>query len=159
MNVALDRNLEGRFAASREIYRQVAAEYPKMIAPQYMIGLTDIEEGHPELVLPILQQLEPRFPQAQVVEAMAYARAGRREQALRLIRPFEEKYPEPGVAMQWIALVYAFMGDEPNTVKWLERSADRHEFQALNLAVHPVYAPMRNSAGFRALKRRMGLDR
>jgi hypothetical protein len=51
------------------------------------------------------------------------------------------------------------MGDEPNTVKWLERSADRHEFQALNLAVHPVYAPMRNSAGFRALKRRMGLDR
>jgi TolB-like protein len=159
MNVALDRNLEGRFAASREIYRQVAAEYPKMIAPRGMIGLTYIEEGHPELVFPILQQLKQRFPQTQVFEAMACARAGRREEALRLIAPFEEKYPEPGVAMQWIALVYAFMGDEPNTVKWLERSADRHEFQALNLAVHPVYAPMRNSAGFRALKRRMGLDR
>ena len=27
------------------------------------------------------------------------------------------------------------------------------------LAVHPVYAPMRNFAGFRALERRMGLDR
>jgi tetratricopeptide (TPR) repeat protein len=159
MNVALDRNLEGRFATSREIYRQVAAEYPKMIAPRGMIGLTYIEEGHPELVFPILQQLKQRFPQTQVFEAMAHSRAGRREEALRLIAPFEEKYPEPGVAMQWIALVYAFMGDEPNTVKWLERSADRHEFQALNLAVHPVYAPMRNSAGFRALKRRMGLDR
>ena len=159
IDVSVARNLEGRFAQAREISQQMAAEYPKMIGPQGMIGLTYIEEGHPELALPILRQLKRRFPQAQVFEAMACARAGRREEALRLIRPFEEKYPDPGVAMQWFALVYAFMGDEPNTVKWLERSADRHEFQALNLAVHPVYAPMRNSAGFRALERRMGLNR
>jgi tetratricopeptide (TPR) repeat protein len=158
-DVSVARNLEGRFAQAREISQQMAAEYPKMIGPQGMIGLTYIEEGHPELALPTLRQLKQRFPQAQVFEAMACARAGRREEALRLIRPFEEKYPDPGVAMQWFALVYAFMGDEPNTVKWLERSADRHEFQALNLAVHPVYAPMRNSARFRALERRMGLDR
>ena len=159
IDVSVARNLEGRFAQAREISQQMAAEYPKMIGPQGMIGLTYIEEGHPELALPILRQLKQRFPPAQVFEAMACARAGRREEALRLIRPFEEKYPDPGVAMQWFALVYAFMGDEPNTVKWLERSADRHEFQALNLAVHPVYAPMRNSAGFRALERRMGLNR
>ena len=159
IDVSVARNLEGRFAQAREISQQIAAEYPKMIGPQGMIGLTYIEEGHPELALPILRQLRQRFPQVQVFEAMACARAGRREEALRLIRPFEEKYPDPGVAMQWFALVYAFMGDEPNTVKWLERSADRHEFQALNLAVHPVYAPMRNSAGFRALERRMGLNR
>jgi TolB-like protein/cytochrome c-type biogenesis protein CcmH/NrfG len=158
-DVSVARNLEGRFAQSREIFQQIAAEYPKMIGPQCMIGLTYIEEGHPELALPVLRQLKQRFPQAQVIEAMAYARAGRREEALRLIAPFEEKYPDPNVAMQWFALVYAFLGDEPNTVKWLERSADRHEFQALSLAVHPVYAPMRNSPGFRALERRMGLDR
>jgi hypothetical protein len=60
--------------------------------------------------------------------------------------------------MQWIALAYASMDDEPNTVKWLERSADRHEFQALNMAVHPAYARLRNSPGFLALKKRMGLD-
>jgi hypothetical protein len=61
--------------------------------------------------------------------------------------------------MQWFALVYAFLGDEPNTVKWLQRSADRHEWQVLNLAVHPAYAFMEDSAGFRALKWRMGLER
>jgi hypothetical protein len=88
---------------------------------------------------------------------MAYAKAGQREEAMRLIRPFEAKYPNPGVAIQWFALVYGAMGDEPNTVKWLERSADRHEWQALNLAVNPVFAPMRNSPGFRALEKRMGL--
>lgn len=95
---------------------------------------------------------------APVYEAMARARAGQRDEALRLIRPFEEKYTNPGVAMQWLALVYAFLGDEPDALAWLERSADRHEFQALNLAVHPIYRPMRNSPRFEALKKRMGLD-
>jgi tetratricopeptide (TPR) repeat protein len=157
MNLATARFLEGRFAQEREIAQQVAAESPKMLAPQQAIGGSYIAEGHPELALPILRQLKQRFPEAQVFEAMAFAKMGQREEALRLIRPFEEKYPNPGVAMQWFALVYGSMGDEPNTVKWLERSADRHEFQALNLAVNPAFAPMRNSAGFRALEKRMGL--
>jgi hypothetical protein len=57
---------------------------------------------------------------------------------------------------QWFALVDAFLGDETDTVKWLTRSADRHEWQALNLGVHPAYAGMRDSAGFRALRKRIG---
>jgi hypothetical protein len=92
-----------------------------------------------------------------MLEAMALGRAGQREEALRLLRPFEEKYPNSGVALEWFALAYAYMGDQANTVKWLTRSADRHEWQALNLAVHPAYAGMRNLPAFRALEQRMGL--
>jgi tetratricopeptide (TPR) repeat protein len=156
-NVALLRNLEGRFAEARDISQRAAAEHPAILQPQGMIGLTYIEEGHPELALPIIQRLIPRFPQARVWEAMAHARAGRREEALDLIRPFEEQYPHPGVALEWFARVYSLLGDEPNTVKWLARSADMREFQAFSLGVDPIYAPMRNSPGFRALKARMGL--
>jgi serine/threonine-protein kinase len=158
-NRAQIRNLEGHFSEAREIARQMAVESPKAIAPQQIIAMTYVEEGQPELALPIFRQLRDRIPQAGVFEAMAYARAGQKEEALRLIRPLEEKYPNPGVSMQWLALVYAFLNDEPNTVKWLQRSADRREWQALNLAIHPVYARMRNSPGFRALEKRMGLGR
>jgi serine/threonine protein kinase/TolB-like protein/Flp pilus assembly protein TadD len=157
-NLAVARNLEGRFAEAREISQKMAAQYPAMIAPQQAIGGTYIEEGHPELAFPIFAQLKQRYPQAQLFEAMAFAAAGQREEALTEIRPYEEKYPNSGVSMAWFALVYALMGDEPDTVKWLQRSADMHEWQALNLAVNPVYARMRNSSGFRALKKRMGLD-
>jgi serine/threonine-protein kinase len=156
-NFALARNLEGHFAEARETAQKMAAQSPLMIAPQQVIGGTYIEEGRPELALPIFRELKQRFPQAQLFEAMACARAGQREEALRLIHPYEEEHPNSGVSMQWFALVYALLGDEPNTVKWLQRSADRHEWQALNLAVHPVYAPMENSPGFRALKKRLGL--
>jgi len=105
----------------------------------------------------MIEQFRPYPGVFATTEAFAFAKQGRREDALNLIRPFEEKYPNSGVALQWIALVYAFLGDEANTVKWLERSADRHEFQSLNIAVHPAYAFMRNSPEFVALKKRMGL--
>jgi hypothetical protein len=63
--------------------------------------------------------------------------------------------------MQWFALVYGLMdglmGDEANTVKWLARSADQHEWQVLNLAVNPLYGTLRNSARFRAIEKRIGL--
>jgi hypothetical protein len=48
------------------------------------------------------------------------------------------------------------VGDENKTVKWMERSADLREWQAPNISVNPVFAPMQKSPGFVALKRRMG---
>ena len=156
-NLAVDRNLEGRFAEAREIMQRLAAQYPNMIQPQQLIGATYVEEGHPELALPVFRQLKAHFPQASIFEAMANAAAGRREEALALLRPYEEKYSNPGISMHWFALAYALMGDEGNAMKWMERSADRHEWQALSIAVNPIFAPMRNSPGFRAIEKRMGL--
>ena len=158
LNTGLARNWEGRFAEYRELSERMATLAPAALVPKIGIAMSYISEGHPELALPDLQTLKERYPPAAFFEAMAQARMGRREEALRLIRPFEDQYPNVDAPMQWFALVYAFLGDEAETVKWLERSADRREQQALNLAVLPVYAPMRNSPRFRALKKRMGLD-
>lgn len=158
LNLALARNIEGRYAESREICGKVVALYPKVIGAHSIIAQTYVEEGRLAEAKRELDTLRALgFAGLPMYEAMARAKAGQREEALRLIRPFEDKYPAPGVAMQWFALVYALLGDEPNTLKWLNRSADRHEFQALNIGVLPVYAGMRNSAGFRALRTRLGL--
>jgi TolB-like protein len=157
-NRALLWNLEGRFRKSREEFQRMLEKSPDLVPERYMVALTFIEEGNPAASAPILHELGERTPVARMFQAMAVARAGRKKEALSLIAPFEAKYPDPGVANQWFALVYAFLGDQANTVKWLGRSIDRHEWQALNLAVHPVYASMRNSAGFEALKKRIGLD-
>ncbi len=156
-NLAVARNLEGRFAEARQIAQKAAEEHPKMLWTQQIIGATYVEEGHPELALPLYRQLEQRFPAARVWEAMALAKEGQRDEALRLIRPFEEKLPAPGMATEWLAVVYAFMGDQPNTLKWLRQSADLHETQALSIAVDPVFGPFRSSPEFRALEQRMGL--
>ncbi len=157
-NLALARQLEGRFREAREISERAAVDPPKMLWTQQMIAISDIHEGRPELALQVLSPLKQRWPLAAMPEAMALAKAGRRDEALRLVRPFEEKYPNPGVPMEWFALVYAFMGNEPDTLKWLQRSADQYEFQILSVAVDPAFAPMRRSPGFNALLKRIGLD-
>jgi len=156
-NLAVARGLEGRFAQAREVCQQIAAQYPNMLAAQELIGETYLVDGHPDQALPIFSALKQRYPAAQVFEAMAYAKSGRRDEALRLIRPFEDKYPDSGVSMLWLAEVYSFLGDQPNALKWLERSLDRHEWQALSIAVHPAFAAMRNTPGFQALEKRVGL--
>ncbi len=156
-NVMQMRLLEGRPEESRAIAEKFSAAYPKVHQAKAMIVGSYIMEGRTSEALKEIQQWKADFPPAQMFEAMAHAQAGHREEAMRLMRPYEEKYPNPGVAMQWFALVYALLGDEPNTVKWLNRSADLREWQVLNIGVHPVYASMRSSAGFQALERRMGL--
>jgi TolB-like protein/Tfp pilus assembly protein PilF len=157
-NVGLIRLIEGRTAEARVMGERLAAAYPNHMGAKLIVAGCDIWDRKMDVALRETRDWKKTFPPAQMYEAMAQARAGNREEALRLIRPFEEKYPNPGVAMQWFALVYAILGDEANTVKWLERSADRHEFQALNLAVSPLYGDLRNSAGFKALEKRMGLS-
>jgi serine/threonine protein kinase len=156
-NVAVMRFLEGRFDECRASAEKLAADSPRMFAAKALIGGCDIAAGRTDPALQEIRQWKQDFAGAQMFEAMGQAKAGHKEEALRLIRPFLEKYPNPGVGLQWFALVYALMGDEENAMKWLERSADQHEWQALNLAVNPVFAPMRHSTQFQALEKRMGL--
>jgi serine/threonine-protein kinase len=156
-NLGLARFFQGRYSEALEVEQKVLSVAPNMIAPQLISGAMHVMQGHPDVALADFEKLEQRFPQARMYEAMAQAGGGHRTAALLLMRPFEEQYPIAGVPMQWFALAYGLMGDEPNTVKWLGRSADAREWQALNLAVNPVFAKMRTSPGFRALEKRLGL--
>ena len=156
-NLSLVRNLEGRFAASREAAQRMGEQSPRSLPPQLMAGITYVEEGHPDLGMGVFRAMEPRFPQAPALEGVAAAAAGRRDEALRLLRPFEDNWEASGVPMQWLAFAHAYLKDDAGTLKWLERSADRHEFQALTIAVHPVFAALHNNPRFQALKKRMGL--
>jgi hypothetical protein len=80
-----------------------------------------IEEDKPELALADLQQTDQGLPGVKVTKAQALARMGRREEALRPIRPVEENL-NPAFPVYGLAVFYALLGDEVDTVKWLERS-------------------------------------
>ena len=123
-----------------------------------MMTLDYTEQGRTDLALKLLQKSDQRVPPIPSLMAIVSAAAGHREEALRLIRQIEAEDINHSVPRQWFALVYAKLGDETNTVKWLNRSADAHEWQVLNIAVHPFYRNMQNSPQFRALKRRIGLE-
>jgi serine/threonine-protein kinase len=157
-NLALCRNLEGRYSEARETYRMLAARQPNALTPVIMTNLTYVFEGHPELGLPGILELEKRYPPAQFHEAMALARMGRRDEARKLLHELERHAQDPGTVMHSFALIHAMLGEDETAIDWLERSAAAHEFQALNIAIHPVFARLQSNPRLVALKKRMGLD-
>jgi tetratricopeptide (TPR) repeat protein len=156
-NIANARYWEGRLAERYDIARKLILISPDMLAAQLGIAAADAAAGRTDEAWSKFQKLKGRAPAAaNVAEAWVRSGLGQREQSLGLIRPYEDQYPNAGIPAQGFALVYAHLGDQPNTVKWLQRSVDAKEWQALNLAVNPAFRSMENSSAFLAMKSRMG---
>lgn len=152
------RVLEGRYTEAIALSRQLLERYPNQLGPHVYMNLSYIEAGQAELALKNLRALETRFPPARFFEVMALGKLGRNEEGLRLLRQLEAEYgKDTRVYRQWFAFACAGLGDHAETLKWLEKSADLHEFQVLTIAVNPAFAAMRNDPGFRALMKRIGL--
>ncbi|MBV8896342.1 MAG: protein kinase [Acidobacteriaceae bacterium] len=149
----------GRRDRASEMARRYHEVAPNAIQAQALYLTALVVDGHADEAWPQFKKLRERAPAAGAMfEAWSRALAGQKEETLKLIRPLEARYPDPGVPLQGFALAYARLGDEENTVKWLERAADRHEWQVLNLGVNPSFRKMEDSPGFHRLKKRIGLE-
>jgi TolB-like protein/tetratricopeptide (TPR) repeat protein len=158
INTVSVRYWESRFPEAIAISRQMLERNPDRLGPQFMLNISYIQAGQPEVALANLRPIETRFLPMRLFEVMALGRLGRHEEGVRLIHQLETEYEgDPQVYRQWFAAAWASLGDHVQTLKWLERSADLRESQVLNLAVNPAFAAMRNDPGFRALVRRIGL--
>jgi adenylate cyclase len=155
--IAIVRNLEGRFEETREVADLMVRLAPENAVAKLWLPQTFIEEDRPDLALPLARSLKQQFPRAALLEAAALARTGKRQEALLIERPLEEKFPDSGVATTDLSFFYSYLGDEANTMKWLEKAADTRDMRVLGMAVHPAYAAMRPSPRFHALAKRMGL--
>jgi TolB-like protein/Tfp pilus assembly protein PilF len=155
--MALVRLLEGRFSESREISQRLAEIAPQSTVPISMMANCYLNEHKPDLAAPLVKKLSERQP-VSTIQAALEVQYGQRAEALRLIQPYEDQYPNTKVQRTAVAVIYAALKDEPNTVKWLNRAADDHEMSVLNAGVLPVYAPIRKSNGFQALLKRIGLQ-
>jgi hypothetical protein len=84
--------------------------------------------------------------------AGAYAKAGRRVDALALIA----RYTASGQTYDAMAVARAFvlLGERQKTLNWLERSLDVHEARAPWL-LQPIFDPIRGEPRFRALVKRL----
>ena len=149
--------LQKRWAEARMEVQEVLDRYPGMVQAQTSMSFLDFEAGHPDLALTRMHKLARTEPSVRVLEASLLSAQGRHNEALRIIDPYQENYLSGDVPMASFALVYAGAGDVANTIKWLERSADRHEWQALSVAVNPAYEKMQKESAFLRLKSRMHL--
>jgi len=86
----------------------------------------------------------------------AYAVAGRRAEALKILDQLKSRYEREGVGPDSVAQVYIGLGEFDRALEWLNTAiADGSEF--LTLGIAPLYDPLRSDLRFEELLRRSGL--
>jgi hypothetical protein len=89
--------------------------------------------------------------------AYAYAQAGKTEQAREILQEFLLAPSGTYISPYAWATLYAGMERKPDTLEWLERGYEERNARMVNLAVHPMFAPLRGDAGFEKLLARMNV--
>lgn len=87
----------------------------------------------------------------------AYAMAGKRDEALTVLKELVEKYNKRESLAQYVAAVYAGLGDTDQAFAWLEKGFQTRN-GTLDFVVFDVtYDPLRSDPRYADLLRRMGL--
>lgn len=94
--------------------------------------------------------------------AHAYARAGRREEALKLVgelKRLDERLEAEGKSIPRFSFIWAYagLGDKEQAFTWLEKAYHERRDRVFLLSVDPLLDPLRSDPRFQDLVHRVGL--
>jgi TolB-like protein/DNA-binding winged helix-turn-helix (wHTH) protein/tetratricopeptide (TPR) repeat protein len=99
-----------------------------------------------------------RRPVMEAALGHAYAVAGKRAEAQRVLDRLKEASKHRFISPYGIALIYLGLGDKEQAFAWLDRAYDERDNWLNYLKVEPRLDPLRSDARFTALLRRVGLS-
>ena len=89
----------------------------------------------------------------------AYAKAGKRNEAKRILDQLQKFSAVRYVSSFEVAAIYVALGEREQAFQRLETSYKERSFHLINLKVRPEFAPLRLDPRFQDLARRIGLPR
>jgi len=147
--------------AIREL-RSAVALHPDNAVAHWFLGFALIANGQSGEAIPVLEKavsLSHRSPAVIGVLVRAYAHAGRRTDALRLLDELKRRQQTAYVPTVAFVNAYLGLGDNEQALAWLERAYQEHAPILRYIRVHPFLDSLRNDPRFTDLVRRVGLDR
>ena len=127
----------------------------------WYLGFALIANGQPDEAITVLEKAlagTGRNPAVMGVLVRAYAHAGRRKEALRLLDELKRRQQKGYVAAAAFVNAYLGLGDNEQAFVWLERAYQEQSNILGLLKVHPHFDPLRGDPRFADLVRRVGLD-
>jgi TolB-like protein/tetratricopeptide (TPR) repeat protein len=150
-----------RYAEAIHELRSVLAVLPDDPTALWFLGFALIANGQAEEAVSVLEKslaVSDRSPGVIGVLVRAYAHAGRRTDALRLLGELNRRQQAGYVPAAAFVNAYLGMGDKEQAFAWLERGYQEHSTILQFLKVHPFFDPLRDDPRFGELVRRVGLD-
>ena len=152
--------LARRYAEAIEQYRRTLELDPSFVLAHLWFGRPYLEQGRfAEAIAEVERavELSGRSTITLAVLAHAYASAGRRGAARRLLRELLTRARTAYVPSYWIGLVYVGLGDAATAFRWLDRALEERSSWLTWAMVEPRFDRLRGDVRFRRLLARMGL--
>jgi len=121
------------------------------------MGNFDLAIGEFQQRMKGIDQYYPLFPDSIAELAHAYAAAGMRSEALRLLSELQRRSKRRFVPSWTFALIYAGLGDKDQAFRWLDKGFDERPSDMSLLKVDPRWATLRSDPRYPDLLRRMDL--
>jgi TolB-like protein/DNA-binding winged helix-turn-helix (wHTH) protein/Tfp pilus assembly protein PilF len=150
-----------RYDESIQTLRSALAVQPDNAFAHWFLGYALIAKGQPEQAIPELKEalrFSDRSSAVIGVLVRAYAHAGRRSDALRLLAELKRRRQAGYVPAAAFVNAYLGLGDKEQAFAWLECAYQEKSDILQFLKVHPHFDPLRNDPRFADLIRRVGLD-
>ncbi|MGA8216350.1 MAG: tetratricopeptide repeat protein, partial [Candidatus Sulfotelmatobacter sp.] len=126
----------------------------------WYLGLALIANGQPDEAITVLEKAlgTDRNPVVVGVLVRAYAHAGRRREALRLVEELKRRQQTSYIAPSPFVDAYLGLGDNEQALAWLERGYQEESNILQLMKVYPNFDPLRGDPRFVDLLHRVGLD-
>jgi len=133
---------------------------PNFAAAHLLLGQSYVQMGLHKQGLAELEKaasLSGNSPLYLAQVGVAYASAGRKTEALRIIGQLQRVPSERYVSPYGLAQIYAALNDKEQTFKWLQTAYDDHAVWMSYVAVDPIFDRFRSDQRFQDLLRRLAL--
>ncbi len=90
--------------------------------------------------------------------AYAYAAAGRRDEALKILDEQQRLAQQRYVSPYNFAIIYTGLGDRDRAFEWLTKCVEQRTLIIFHLKSRPMFDPLRSDPRYRDLLRRMNLE-
>ena len=140
-----------------EIFHRVLVLSPDFAPNQRSLSLALSMKGMHQEALEQLKRLQTTTDIE--LKAGIYARAGRRDEAMKILRELKARAAREYVSSVSLARVCIGLGDNEQALDLLRKAYDERSAYLVNLGVHPVYDQLRSDPRFDNLLRDIGLTR
>ncbi|MCA1624030.1 MAG: tetratricopeptide repeat protein, partial [Acidobacteria bacterium] len=159
-NLAEEYTRAGQNDRALEQARKTFDLEPNFPTGRYALGLAYIANGMYAEAIALSEtvlQADSTNQQMLRVAGCAYAKSGRRQEAVEVIKRFKEIAKTQYVISYFVANIYAALGDNEKAFAELEKAYEQRDFSLYRLKVDPLMDPLRDDPRFKEMLKRLNL--
>jgi tetratricopeptide (TPR) repeat protein len=142
------------------VAHQILAHDPDFADAHLLLGMAQERRRQFKIAVQEISrylEVSGQDPDALMKLGVAYAHAGDRPSAMRMITEMRKPTASKYVPFYYIADIYAALGDKEAAFEWLDRALDQHSNSCLLLAIDPAFQGFRSDPRFRQATQKIGL--